>query len=163
MKNDYLNTRKDFPVEVKKVLIIVVIVVVLIIAMYFLTTKILSKDSDNSSNKVMENAIQYNEILAGESFNMNDEEYYVIYYDSTDEYSTISSLISSYQLNNTTIKLYSVDLSNGMNSKYITEGDIVTSGASDLKVKATTLIKFSDGEVSELITDISEITAILNN
>ena len=94
---------------------------------------------------------------------MNDEEYYVIYYDSTDEYSTISSLISSYQLNNTTIKLYSVDLSNGMNSKYITEGDIVTSGASDLKVKATTLIKFSDGEVSELITDISEITAILNN
>ena len=65
MKNDYLNTRKDFPVEVKKVLIIIVIVVVLIIAMYFLTTKILSKDSDNSSNKVMENAIQYNEILAG--------------------------------------------------------------------------------------------------
>ena len=163
MKNDYLNTRKDFPVEVKKVLIIVVIVVVLIIAMYFLTTKILSKDSDNSSNKVMENAIQYNEILAGESFNQGDGEYYVIYYDSSNEYSTISSLISSYQLNNSDTKLYSVDLANGMNKKYITDGDIVTDDASSLKVKDTTLLKFTDGEVTETITDTNEITSFLNS
>ena len=160
MKRDYLKSKKGLPSEVKKTIIIILVAAVLLVGMYFLTTAILSKD--NEEEKITENAIQYDEILAGESFNQNGE-YYVIYYDSTDEYSTISSLISSYQLNNTDTKLYSVDLSNGMNKKYITDGDIVTSDASSLRVKDNTLLKFNNGEVSEVITDTSEITNFLNS
>ncbi len=160
MKRDYLKSKKGLPSEVKKTIIIILVVAVLLVGMYFLTTAILSKD--NEKEKITENAIQYDEILAGESFNQNGV-YYVIYYDSTDEYSTISSLISSYQLNNTDTKLYSVDLSNGMNKKYITDGDIVTSDASSLRVKDNTLLKFNNGEVSEVITDTSEITNFLNS
>ena len=133
----------------------------LLVGMYFLTTAILNQDTPEE--KITENAIQYNEILAGESFNQGDGEYYVIYYDSSNEYSTISSLISSYQLNNSDTKLYSVDLSNGMNKKYITDGDIVTDNASSLRVKDTTLIKFNDSEVSEVITDVNEIKRVLNS
>ena len=161
MKRDYLSNKKGLPSEVKKTIIIILVAIVLLVGMYFLTTIILSKD--NEEEKIMENAIQYDEILAGESFNQKEEEYYVIYYDSTDEYSTISSLISSYQLNNTDTKLYSVDLSNGMNKKYVTDGDIVTLDASSLRVKDNTLLKFSNGEVSEVITDTSEITSFLNS
>ncbi len=162
MKRDYLNNKKGMPSEVKKTIIIIVVAVVLLVGMYFLTTLIL--ESDNSDEeKVTENDIQYDEILAGESFNQTEEEYYVIYYDSTDEYSTISSLISSYQLNNADTKLYSVDLSNGMNKKYVTDGDIVTEDASSLRVKADTLLRFNNGEVSEVITDTSEITSFLNS
>ena len=160
MKRDYLSNKKGLPSEVKKTIIIILVAAVLLVGMYFLTTIILSKD--NEEEKIMENAIQYDEILAGESFNQNGV-YYVIYYDSTDEYSTISSLISSYQLNNTDTKLYSVDLSNGMNKKYVTDGDIVTLDASSLRVKDNTLLKFSNGEVSEVITDTSEITSFLNS
>ena len=160
MKRDYLKSKKGLPSEVKKTIIIILVVAVLLVGMYFLTTAILSKD--NEKEKITENAIQYDEILAGESFNQNGV-YYVIYYDSTDEYSTISSLISSYQLNNTDTKLYSVDLSNGMNKKYITDGDIITSDASSLRVKDSTLLKFNNGEVSEVITDTSEITNFLNS
>ena len=160
MKRDYLSNKKGLPSEVKKTIIIILVAAVLLVGMYFLTTAILSKD--NEKEKITENAIQYDEILAGESFNQNGV-YYVIYYDSTDEYSTISSLISSYQLNNTDTKLYSVDLSNGMNKKYITDGDIVTSDASSLRVKDNTLLKFNNGEVSEVITDTSEITNFLNS
>ena len=160
MKRDYLKSKKGLPSEVKKTIIIILVAAVLLVGMYFLTTVILSKD--NEKEKITENAIQYDEILAGESFNQNGV-YYVIYYDSTDEYSTISSLISSYQLNNTDTKLYSVDLSNGMNKKYITDGDIVTSDASSLRVKDNTLLKFNNGEVSEVITDTSEITNFLNS
>ena len=160
VKRDYLKSKKGLPSEVKKTIIIILVVAVLLVGMYFLTTAILSKD--NEKEKITENAIQYDEILAGESFNQNGV-YYVIYYDSTDEYSTISSLISSYQLNNTDTKLYSVDLSNGMNKKYITDGDIVTSDASSLRVKDNTLLKFNNGEVSEVITDTSEITNFLNS
>ncbi len=161
MKRDYLNSKKGLPSEVKKTIIIIVVAALLLVGMYFLTTLILSKDTEEE--KVTENAIQYDEILAGESFNQGDGEYYVIYYDSSDQYSTISSLISSYQLNNSDTKLYSVDLSNGMNKKYVTDGDIVTDDASSLRVKSNTLLKFKDGEVIETITDINEITNILNS
>ena len=160
MKKEYLNSKKGLPSEVKKTIIIIVVAAILLVGMYFLTTLILSKDTEEE--KVTENAIQYDEILAGESFNQ-DGEYYVIYYDSSDSYSSISSLISSYQLNNKDTKLYSVDLSNGMNKKYITDGDVVTSSASSLKVKDTTLLKFKNGKVTDTITDITKITNFLNS
>lgn len=162
MKKDYLNKKKGLPSEVKKTIIIIVVAVVLLVSMYFLTTVILNKDRDDNS-KITENAIQYDEILAGESFNQSEDEYYVIYYDSNNEYSVISSLISSYQLNNSDTKLYSVDLADGMNKKYVTDGDIVTDNASSLRVKDTTLLKFNNGEVSEVITDTNEITSFLNS
>ena len=103
MKKEYLNSKKGLPSEVKKTIIIVVVAAVLLAFMYFLTNLILSKDVTDEE-RVTENAIQYDEILAGESFNQ-DGEYYVIYYDSSDSYSSISSLISSYQLNSTDTKL----------------------------------------------------------
>lgn len=162
MKKDYLNKKNGLPSEVKKTIIIIVVAVVLLVGMYFLTTVILNKDSDDNS-KITENAIQYDEILAGESFNQSEDEYYVIYYDSSNEYSVISSLISSYQLNSSDTKLYSVDLADGMNKKYVTDGDIVTDNASSLRVKDTTLLKFNNGEVSEVITDTNEITSFLNS
>lgn len=162
MKKDYLNKKKGLPSEVKKTIIIIVVAVVLLVGMYFLTTVILNKDSDDNS-KITENAIQYDEILAGESFNQSEDEYYVIYYDSSNEYSVISSLISSYQLNSSDTKLYSVDLADGMNKKYVTDGNIVTDNASSLRVKDTTLLKFNNGEVSEVITDTNEITSFLNS
>lgn len=162
MKKDYLNKKNGLPSEVKKTIIIIVVAVVLLVGMYFLTTVILNKDSDDNS-EITENAIQYDEILAGESFNQSEDEYYVIYYDSSNEYSVISSLISSYQLNNSDTKLYSVDLADGMNKKYVTDGDIVTDNASSLRVKDTTLLKFNNGEVSEVITDTNEITSFLNS
>ena len=161
MKRDYLNSKKGLPSEVKKTIIIILVAVILLVGMYFLTTLILSRDVEEE--KITENTIQYDEILAGSSFGQSEDEYYVIYYDSTNEYSTVSSLVSSYQLNGGDIKLYSVDLSNGMNKKYITDGDIVTSDASSLRVKENTLLKFEDGEVSETITDLSEIMDILNS
>ena len=161
MKKEYLNSKKGLPSEVTKTIIIVVVAAVLLAFMYFLTNLILSKDVTDEE-KVTENAIQYDEILAGESFNQ-DGEYYVIYYDSSDSYSSISSLISSYQLNSTDTKLYSVDLANGMNKKYITDGDVVTTNASSLKVKDTTLLKFKNGKVTDTITDITEITNFLNS
>ena len=162
MKKDYLNKKKGLPSEVKKTIIIIVVAVVLLVGMYFLTTVILNKDSDDNS-KITENAIQYDEILAGESFNQSEDEYYVIYYDSSNEYSVISSLVSSYQLNSSDTKLYSVDLADGMNKKYVTDGNIVTDNASSLRVKDTTLLKFNNGEVSEVITDTNEITSFLNS
>lgn len=160
-KNKVINTKREMPSEVKRTIIIIIVAAVILVGVYFLTNIILNNDN-TQEEKITENNIQYDEILAGESFN-KEGEYYVIYYDATDEYSTISSLISSYQLNNTETKLYSVDLSNGFNKKYVTDGDVVTDDVSSLKVKDTTLIKFNEGEVTEVITDINQITNILSS
>ena len=160
MKKKSIIRKPGMPSEVKKGIIVIVVVLVVLVAMYFLTVKILSKDTKD--DKVTENSIQYDEIMAGESFNQNNDEYYVIYYDASNKYSNLSSLISSYQLNGTGIRLYSVDLSDGINKKYVTDWEIVTDDASSLRVKDQTLLKFSDNRVVEVVTYTNEITNILN-
>lgn len=161
MKKKNISNKKGLPSEVKNVIVILIVLVVLLVLMYFLTTRILSKN--DKKDMVLENAIQYDEILAGESFNQSNEEYYVIYFDSKDESLDISSLVSSYQLEGEGTKLYNVDLSNGFNKKYITDGDVITTDSVNLKVKNATLIKFNNKEVSQVITDIEEIKSILNS
>ncbi len=54
--------------------------------MYFLTTKFYQKKllRKRKQSEVTASSIQYEKILAGESFTMDQEEYYVVYYDSTD-------------------------------------------------------------------------------
>ena len=162
-KNSIIKNRGGMPSEVKKTIIIIVVIVVVLAFMYFLTTKILEKNSSSSSDDVTESVIGYDKILAGESFDQNEEEYYVVYYDSTNAYSAIGSLVSYYQMNDTGIRLYSVDLSDGLNRKYVTDGDVVTTDAPSLRVKDNTLLKFNNGVVVEIITDITEITNILNS
>ena len=162
MRKDILKDKDEIPVEIKRVIIISLVILIVLVGIYFLTEVILNKEDDDS-DKVTENAIQYEEILAGESFNQSEDKYYVIYYDSTDEYSSISSLISSYQMNDKEVKLYSVDLSNGMNKSYVTDGNVVTTNASSLRVKANTLLEFTSKKVTDVITDNDEIIDILNS
>ena len=162
MRKDILKDKDEIPVEIKRVIIISVVILIVLVGIYFLTEVILNKEDDDS-DKVTENAIQYEEILAGESFNQSEDKYYVIYYDSTDDYSSISSLISSYQMNDNEVKLYSVDLSNGMNKSYVTDGNVVTTNANSLKVKANTLLEFTNKKVTDVITDNDEIIDILNS
>ena len=162
MRKDILKDKDEIPVEIKRVIIISLVILIVLVGIYFLTEVILNKEDDDS-DKVTENAIQYEEILAGESFNQSEDKYYVIYYDSTDDYSSISSLISSYQMNDNEVKLYSVDLSNGMNKSYVTDGNVVTTNASSLRVKANTLLEFTNKKVTDVITDNDEIIDILNS
>lgn len=162
MRKDILKDKDEIPVEIKRVIIISLVILIVLVGIYFLTEVILNKEDDDS-DKVTENAIQYEEILAGESFNQSEDKYYVIYYDSTDDYSSISSLISSYQMNDNEVKLYSVDLSNGMNKSYVTDGNVVTTNASSLRVKANTLLEFTSKKVTDVITDNDEIIDILNS
>ena len=162
MRKDILKDKDEIPVEIKRVIIISLVILIVLVGIYFLTEVILNKEDDDS-DKVTENAIQYEEILAGESFNQSEDKYYVIYYDSTDDYSSISSLISSYQMNDNEVKLYSVDLSNGMNKSYVTDGNVVTTNANSLRVKANTLLEFTSKKVTDVITDNDEIIDILNS
>lgn len=157
MNKGYYSENNEFKGTGKRVVIILLCVVLLFGLMYFLTTRILSKEvtKKRKQSEVTESTIQYEKILAGESFTMELEEYYVVYYDSTD--TNLSSTIATYQADKKDIKLYSVDLNDGMNKKYITDSDINTSSIENLKVKNPTLIHFKNKEVVDTITDENEI------
>ena len=157
MNKGYYSENNEFKGTGKRVVIILLCVVLLFGLMYFLTTRIISKEvtKKRKQSEVTESTIQYEKILAGESFTMEQEEYYVVYYDSTD--TNLSSTIATYQADKKDIKLYSVDLNDGMNKKYITDSDINTSSIENLKVKNPTLIHFKNKEVVDTITDENEI------
>ena len=157
MNKGYYSENNEFKGTGKRVVIILLCVVLLFGLMYFLTTRILSKEvtKKRKQSEVTESTIQYEKILAGESFTMEQEEYYVVYYDSTD--TNLSSTIATYQADKKDIKLYSVDLNDSMNKKYITDSDINTSSIENLKVKNPTLIHFKNKEVVDTITDENEI------
>lgn len=157
MNKGYYSENNEFKGTGKRVVIILICVVLLFGLMYFLTTRILSKEvtKKRKQSEVTESTIQYEKILAGESFTMEQEEYYVVYYDSAD--TNLSSTIATYQADKKDIKLYSVDLNDGMNKKYITNSDIDTSSIENLKVKNPTLIHFKNKEVVDTITDENEI------
>ena len=109
MNKGYYSENNEFKGTGKRVVIILICVVLLFGLMYFLTTRILSKEvtKKRKQSEVTESTIQYEKILAGESFTMEQEEYYVVYYDSTD--TNLSSTIATYQADKKDIKLYSVD------------------------------------------------------
>ena len=161
-KANLTKVNKTVNSEAKKTIIIIVVVLLLLAFMYFLTTVILEKNSGYQKDEPGEAVIQYDEILAGESFSQPEEEYYVIYYDSEEETDNLASLITSYQAKTDVTKLYSVDLTNGMNKKYITEDEIVTSSPSALRVKNPTLIRFKGHEVVETIDNREEIKEIIS-
>ena len=134
-----------FNEEFKKLAIIVGIVVLIFIVTYliigiFVTKEIkwFQKDTENETITT----IQYKKILAGETFNQNQEEYYVIFSDSEKyNYPVYESLIN----NNIDKKIYIVDLANPLNKRYISDtGNSSVQNISDLKVKDDTLIKINN-------------------
>lgn len=143
-KNDNKNFNDDSTSYNLKKFIIILIVIVGIIALIWFCMELKNgtfskKDTEGESNPI---TIQYDEIMAGQTFNRKDSEYYVIFADSDkDFYNVYKGYITS-----SNKKIYIVDTGNSINDKYILEES--NSGAqtsSELKVKDNTLIKISGG------------------
>lgn len=154
--------------EVKKILTMTLIVLAFFGLFYLLTLWILDKDISLSNSKNEKNGeveIQNEELLVGTSFSVSDEEYLVLYYDVLldKEDSTLSTLVTQYQSSNKDLSLYTVDLSNALNKRFVTDKDGNSSAvnASELKLKNPTLIKFVDGKISEYIDNQEDIVAYL--
>lgn len=156
-KNTIVKT--EMSSTLKTGIVIMICILLLMGILYLVTTKILDKDTKHKT--AIESYIQYDKILAGESFEQPEEEYLVVYYDSSDKYSSLSSLISSYQSAEKGTRLYSVDLADGMNKKYMS--DVVnTNSPSELRVMYPTMLRFKNHSVIEVITSNTEISEYLS-
>ncbi len=144
--------------SISKIIKYLIVVVIIFGGVYFLTDYITNHSSNSNYKKqVGEATIQNDKILAGSTFNKSDDEYYVLFYDVTGD-STYTDLYSSYKEKEEHLPIYYVDIKEGLNSKFIGE-DIneEPTDISELKVNGPTLIKISNKEVEEFITNTDEI------
>lgn len=128
------------------------IVLLIFLAFYGITVLITSlpKSKSNGNDDSADNVpveIQYDEILAGETFNINRNEYYVLFFDFNSNVSkSINAYVSTFKSNHPTSKLYTVDLSKGFNKSYLSDvSNPNVQTVADLKVSNPTLIKISNG------------------
>lgn len=161
-KIDEMESTTSIPIY--RVLKIVFGVIVFLGVFYLITLAIVGYEptSDGDDGEV---TIQYEEILAGSSFTMRGNEYLVAYYDYTsDEASELYSAIYSYYYYNTeSKKIYSVDMSNGFNSRFVSEeSNKNPQSASELAINGPTLISFKDGKVDEYIEGSENIIDYLS-
>lgn len=153
--------------DIKNVLITILVVFIFIAVFYTISLYLNNKGNINyNDNDIVDNEyIQYDEILAGSSFDVSDSEYLVVYYDSSDDLvaSGVSSALTKYKSLEDKTSIYTVDMSNGLNKNYSAdEAKLDVDNVNDLKINDTTLIKFNDGNIVESVTGIDEITEYLN-
>lgn len=146
----------------KSLLIILGFVVGFFVILYFITaifiTKDISfgnKDSDNSESNSADTI--YNRILAVDTLKQMEDEYYVFYYDSSDDNTSISSRVDI--LPN---KVYRVDLSDSFNDNYVGTASGIVDDISDLRVENPSIVKVSMGKIIEFYSGSEEVNSILD-
>ena len=155
----------EYGVEIKKLAIILGIIILILGILYLIVSIFITKDfklfsNNKTENTPVESTIQYSEILAGETFNRKESEYYVIFSDSTKNYYQIYKTMMDGQ---TDKKIYMVDIKNPLNTAFISdETNPNVQKASDLKVKDNTMIKISNGKNVSYIEDKNQILSYFN-
>lgn len=128
-----------------KTLIIVVSVFLVVLGITLIFNRIGIFNKGYTEPVKGETKISYEEILIGSVFNRQDAEYYVFLGDYTDRTNNFY-LISKLESYTGSIPLYKVDMTKGINKNYISEyGNSSARNADELKIKAPTLIKISNG------------------
>ena len=150
---------KEKPMTMKTFITIIVTLIVFFIILYILTGIFITKDikwfEKKDTTDTTENAIS-NKILGVDSLRQAEEEYYVYYYDTTNENSDINSIVNSLSE-----KVYRVDLHDDFNSNLIGEPSGVVSDISQLKVSDPTIIKVVSSTITEFYNGVEQIEATL--
>ena len=137
--------------ELTKLVFTFIIVIVVFIAFYLLT--ILIKNNTSSDDDFIESesaaVIQYEKILVGEIFNMNQNSYYVlILKDFEENEENYKQTIDNYLLKEDAYKVYYVDLKSAFNKKFLSsDSNLEISSISDIRFKEDTLLKIEDKKI----------------
>lgn len=157
----------SFSSEMFKVVKILLAVFVFLAVFYFLTVYLLERDTSSSviDTTPAEADIQYQEILAGNSFSKGDDHYFVLYYDmsSEDLKSSYTNLVSTYEDKDNHFSIYTVDMSRAFNKQYSADTSNPSVQVVDnLKISGPTLIEFNQGKVTNYVEGFDAISDVLN-
>ncbi len=158
--------RSEEQEEIIRFVWILVIIIILILGVYLFTKVFVTKDlskNDNSS-ETTPGQIDYNTTLIGSMFTKPEKEYYVFIFDTEDVKSVYySGLITAYKKNKDALRVYTVDLNNELNKKYIDEDNINvnTNNLESFKVGKLALLKIANGKIDHAYTKEEDIIKLL--
>lgn len=151
--------------EVKKLFIFILIIVVLFGLFYVISLFIDKPDSTKYQQEEDSAVIQYDEIILGTLLKQTEENYYVLV-QKEENHSLYSIYIDQYKTKDGALKIYTSDLENPFNKKYISEASNFDFDAvSELRIKEDTLIKIENHKLTEYYegkTDILNELKALN-
>ena len=145
--------------ELVNLIKIIVIVCVVLLAFYFITVLVNKKTKSNAfGNDDSVAVIQYDKIIVGEILNRPENSYLVLVKKEDDVNSNLyQSYLSIYSGKENALRLYNVELGEVFNLNYIGDVTILDNGIENYKFSDTTLIKISDGNISESYVGLEAI------
>lgn len=165
VKKNKVNYKTTEQEEIKKFLIVVLVVMVCVGAIYLTTrafvTKDLFKDKTEEVEQVTPGSINYEVTIMGQLLNRPYDEYYVAIYNTAEgDYITdMAMLVYNYSQKEKHLHMYTVDLSNVLNSDYYDPENVNVDAQTleDIKVGDITLIKVKKGKINKYIVDYAKM------
>ncbi len=156
-KKEIVNTSEmnDFDSNILHHVRVGSIIIIIFCLFYFVTFLITRDDTKKEEdNTNTDSGFSYTEIMVGRSFSIDEGDYYVLYYDSTDDEisSTYRSMMNTYKGKENALAIYSVNMGDGLNKKYAADvSNPNPTAASEIQINGPTLIHFSNHSVIEYI------------
>ena len=146
--------------EISRLIFITLGIVGIALGLYFLTEKVVNK----KKHTLTDADFDYSYATVGTMFNRPYEEYYVFLYDSTDtNASSYESLVSKYDAKEDSIKIYTVDLSENLDKKYLaSESNTKPSNPNEVKIKESALILIKNGKVEKYYENVEDYQKVLS-
>ena len=167
-KNKVKISSTTTDLEISKVIKILVGVLLVLALTYFIAALMTGdiKFCQKEKEEEKEVSIQYEEILAGETFKQDKNEYYVMYFNFTDNVaSSYLTFKDTYSYKENSLDFYIVDLEKGFNQDFIKEenGEYKENPSSieDVRVTNPTILKISNHKVVEQIEGKEEVLKYL--
>lgn len=161
-----VNTVDSFDQELWNKLIIIAFVLLFFAFFYLLAFYVTDKNkTKDDTTDTVESTFNYESIVIGRSFDLKDEDYVVLYYDSSNEdiSSIYSGLMSTYKNKDGHYPIYYVDMSNGINKTKASEtSNRNATNVDELAISGPTLIHFSNGSIINYYEGEEEITSFLS-
>lgn len=150
--------------SLKSIIVLIICVLVVFFGFYLFTLRMTKKNDTSTTEKTEEEiSISYDTIVLGQSLSMGDEAYYVLFYDFSDDTSSVyQNLFTNYQ-SKKELPIYRVDMSSGFNKNYLTDGEANynPSSIAEFSIKGATLMKIDNHEVVDYIEGEGNITNLL--
>lgn len=148
--------------ELKSLIILVVIVSLIFLAFYGITL-LVDKKENKGETGVLQETIQYDEIMVGQILNRKEKDYYVLIKNSDNNYNNLYlAYLNTYVTNNEEAKYYTVDFGNALNSSYVGETTIIDkNNFFDSKFADTTLIRVKNNKISKVYSTHEDIFTLL--
>lgn len=162
-KQLYYSNNVSSSSELSKLIKIVLIVTVIMLVFYGVTIVVTNKAKEAAKEEEPAVEIQYDSIMIGSMVNIEGT-FYVLIEDEDDiRLSEYETFIQTIKANDDAPTIYTADLNNSFNKKYLSDEASYDSNMETFKVKGTTLVSIKDHKIVDVYDSYEEILNKLKN